>query len=332
MRAKAIRTVLASLLLVTAGYAGAEPAPCPQLKRLTGVEIKMAPNGLIAVPVRIAGQETLFFLDTAATHSAISRTLAAQLKLPLSHSRTTLIDTQGKTSESVALTRDLQLGRLDYGTIRLRVMPADPPAQAPQGVVGADMLRAYDVDLDFANHQLNLMSPEHCPQDAIYWPSETLARLPVHVGDDNRLYFKMELDGHTMQTVLHTGMVHSALNLSTARDSFGISADSPGNQPVRPGDPHSPTHRRFSTLSVEGLQINHPDLLLLTDIASAMPGSLFIGGGNRFNARQQMHQPDLMLGMSTLKHLHVYIDYRNQTIYMTPGGGTPPPAAPVSTP
>jgi hypothetical protein len=54
----------------------------------------------------------------------------------------------------------------------------------------------------------------------------------------------------------------------------------------------------FKTLSFEGVQVNNPDINIIPQ-KSFGPG------------------PALILGMSTLRHLHLYIGYKAQKLYLT---------------
>jgi predicted aspartyl protease len=319
-----LRSLALALAFAAAFSAAWGEDACPPLQRLSGVDLKMSKGGQIAATVQIAGEPALFLISTGAARSEISRALAEKLKLPLSHSAVTLVDTNGRTSQTLAHAHDLQIGRLNFGSIHLKIMTADPPPELPQGVIGGDILRNYDIDFDFAARKMNIISREHCPGKVVYWPSQTLAKLPMMVGDDNRISFKMRLDGHELETVLDTGLSHTAINMAVAKTVYGLDKTSPDVTPANAQTPNGRYRHRFKSLGVEGLEIGTPDIMLIPDIASVMPGSLFLRGGDRFNARLQLHQPDLILGMSTLKKLHAYIDYHNQTVYLTPAAPPPP--------
>jgi hypothetical protein len=301
---------------------------CPPLKRLTTLELTPLRSGVVTVPVTFGNETFPFVLDTSAGQSRISTALAQRLHIPREHSSVTLVNGKGKTAETLAVPSELVLGNLVYSSPKLREMIDTPAPDAPQGVVGSDLLRNYDVDLDFAAKKMNLISRDHCEGHVVYWQFTTLAKIPMVVDDRNHIVFEMMLDGHTLTTVLATGQAHSALNRNVAKEVFDIDGTSPGSVAVNPNDPDTLYHHRFGTLSADGISISSPDILLVRDIADALPGYLTRGRGH-FLAKLNIGQPDLMLGMSTLKQLHVYIDYHYQRIYLTPNAA--PVAAPTTT-
>ena len=59
----------------------------------------------------------------------------------------------------------------------------------------------------------------------------------------------------------------------------------------------------FKLLTLQGVAVNNPDLVLVADDASK------VMGGYR--------EPKLILGMGILRQLHVYIAYKERNIYVT---------------
>jgi hypothetical protein len=86
-------------------------------------------------------------------------------------------------------------------------------------------------------------------------------------------------------------------------------------------------------MDIEGLTISNPILILMPSLAEDKIRHMKAMGGPRAlmmlpNASEL--QPELALGMAELSQLHVYIDYREQTVYFTPvtlGGDYPNNAA-----
>jgi hypothetical protein len=194
-------------------------------------------------------------------------------------------------------------------------------------VIGGDLLRNYDVDLDFGAGKMNLLSRDHCADKVVYWPSSTLAKLPMRVSDNNQIVFSMLLDGHEVSTVLDTGASQTALEYEAATEIFDLKADSPGVEAVPTGDGRVLHYKHFATLAADGLTIANPRIKLLPDPAGRLPGVITRGRGKFIARMHRISQSDLRLGMSTLKQLHIYIDYRNQTLYMTSVNDTGAPAA-----
>ena len=319
--------ILVALFAAVAFPALAEEQ-CPPLKVLTSIDLMMPKNGMVGVPVTVAGEKTFFILDTAAPQSRISAELAKKLNLPLEHSgRVTLVNARGNISTTFASVPSFDLGRLTYHSAVFWVIaePANPAG--PQGVLGGDMLRNYDIDLDFAAQKMNIISRDHCADNVVYWKSTMLAKVPMGVGHNNRIFFNATLDGHDLTAVLSTGLAHSAINISIAKSRFDVDETSPGSVAVNPNNKDTLYHHRFGTLNFQDVSVSNPDILLMPDIGDKIPGAV-LRGGDRFLARMNLDQPELLVGMSTLRQMHVYIDYHNQTIYFTPAAPSPTAAAP----
>jgi hypothetical protein len=123
----------------------------------------------------------------------------------------------------------------------------------PSGELGADSLGAYDVDLDFGANTLNLISSKHGEGNVLYWKSERLAKLPITVMENGKIYFTMTLDGHDLETVLNTGVPMSTLRMSTAKSLYDVDNDSRGNQHEGAlGNGTALYSHAFKTMSIAG--------------------------------------------------------------------------------
>jgi len=286
---------------------------CQPLKIVTSVDLRLPNNAAAQVPVSIGGQPLIFRLTTDGWQSTISGTTIDKLALIRRDSPIRVLSAQGDYSNTVAIAEDFRIGAARFGKILLRQMVKDTPEGEPQGWIGNDLLRGYDVDLDFAANKMNLISRDHCAgEKVVYWPSKTLAKVPMRISDDNRIVFKMMLDGHELEATIETGVGRTTLTRPVADSVFGLTATSPGAKPIGNGERF---HYRFSKLSLEGLVITNPDITIVPDATAKMPRH----GGSRVLASLNVHQgAPLRLGMSTLRQLHIYIDYANQTLYMTP--------------
>ncbi len=57
--------------------------------------------------------------------------------------------------------------------------PNGPDIEDFGGILGADMLRNVDLDLDFAAGKLNLVSQDHCSGNVVYWQAPAVAVVPM---------------------------------------------------------------------------------------------------------------------------------------------------------
>jgi len=307
---------------------------CPPLRIAASVDMITMPSGRVVVPMTVAGETHYFWVSTATPYSSIAASVARAHEFPREHSNIRFVDTNGDVYDKMTTVPSFGIGRLLSRSTKLLMVDKDYPAAngiTPDGTLGADFLRAYDVELDFGAHKLNLISRDHCNVEPVYWPSQTMAKLPFVLTNDNKIAFKMTLDGHELESFLNTGMAGSTLKLSTAKTVYDIDNDTPGNKPVgKMADGTQLFAHRFQNLTVDGLTISHPLLLLLPSKADEEISHLHamhagIGQGPTLFPQQ----PELTLGMAELRHLHVYIDYHHQMIYFTPAAApTSPPATP----
>ena len=286
---------------------------CQPLKIVSSVELKLPKNAAAQVPVSIGGQPLLFRLTTDGSQSAISSAAIDKFALIRRDSSLRTLDAQGDYSNTVANVEDFRIGTARFGKVLLRQMVKDPSPDGPQGWLGNDLLRGYDVDLDFAAAKMNLISRDHCAgEKVVYWSSKTLAKVPMRISENNRIVFKMMLDGHEIEATIESGVGRTTLLRPVADSVFGLTETSPGAKPTGNADRF---HYRFGKLSLEGLVITNPDITIVPDATAKMPRH----GGSRIIAGLSVHQgAPLKLGMSTLRQLHIYIDYANQTLYFTP--------------
>lgn len=307
---KALFLISASVLALSTSAIAADQ--CGPVKIVSTVAVETPMNAAARVPVSISGQTFTFRLSTGGSQSSISGPAADKLNLMRRDSPVAWLNTQGNYSNTVAIAPDFQIGTARFGKVTLRQMINDPLADEPQGWLANDLLRAFDVELDFAVGKMNLISRDHCADNVVYWPSKTLAKIPMRVGQDNRLWFKMTLDGHELQATIETGQGRTTLTRPVADSVFDLTETSPGAKRIGNGDRF---HYRFGKLSVEGLEIANPDIVIVPDAAAKVPKH----GRGHMQAEMNVHQAaPLRIGMSTLRQLHIYIDYGNQALYFTP--------------
>lgn len=322
------KTCMLSASIMVAGliaYPALAADQCPPLKVMASVDMVALRNGVVMIPVTVAGQQKYFVLATGLPYTSINGELADQLAAPRRHSPIKFVGLDGQVSDTLAIVPSFGLGRLNAELVQMlvnkrqddRVTPDG--AARPSGALGADFLRAYDVDLDFGAKKLNLISREHCTGDVLYWKSEHAAKLPMSVMDNDRITFIMTLDGHDLQTVLSTEAPMSTINMRVAKNLYGVDNNSAGNKiEGHLGDGTTLYAHTFNALNVEGLAINNPKLVLMPNRAEEEMDRLRAGRRAPLLRRAGQQQPELVLGMAELRHLHVYIDYHNQAIYFTP--------------
>jgi predicted aspartyl protease len=107
---------------------------------------------------------------------------------------------------------------------RVRVAPLNMPKvfSGPlDGVLGADTLSSFDVDLDLQNHRMVFYGKQSCLSAAPAW-AEPYATIAARRSFSNHLSFPVQLDGRPVDTFVDTGAQLSVLS-STAALALGVS-------------------------------------------------------------------------------------------------------------
>jgi hypothetical protein len=229
----------------------------------------------------------------------------------------------------------LTLGRLKSDATAFFVMPGSNlyswvPSFA--GILAPDILRNFDLDIDFGAQKLNLISPDHCPGKVIYWPASVVAVVPMRVLASGHIVVPVLLDGHAIDAMLDTGATITTLSQTVAKSTFGLvlgSADTPRGNDLQDSPGKALYHHTFDTLGFEGISVGHAQVTLIPDIMHNITQDQ---AGQAFGTR--IHDPRLdedsahmLIGMNILRHFHIYVSYREEKVYITPAetaaGGAP---------
>ena len=187
------------------------------------------------------------------------------------------------------------------------------------GILGSDFLSLFDVSIDPVTNKLDLLNPDHCPDKVVYWPASVIAKVPVERTKDGHLVVSIELDGKPFKALLDTGAWNSTIRIKPARMLLGVT----------PGGPDAPatgelngtkglttyTHT-FKTLSFDGVTVTNPSIELIPDMWEEPLSST--PTGSKIKVREEADKPDMLLGMNVLKHMHIYIAYKDRFVYFTP--------------
>jgi Aspartyl protease len=189
--------------------------------------------GVPVVSVRINDVSLPFVLDTGAQRSLITDAAVRRADVRLDEwASTTVKGISGYERHRNADPASLQLGGI---ALRRRTVAADqtltvgPLPQAAlagqqiAGLLGADYLAGFDLDLDLPHRQVTLYHVAGCTGRFLPWPpgyDRIVASQPIR----DILIFPVELDGRTLRTEIDSG---SAVWLLTASgiDRLGLTPD-----------------------------------------------------------------------------------------------------------
>ena len=279
-------------------------------------------DGDIVIATSIEGKNVPMVLDTGAPLSALDPVVAKNIGVPERRMvQGFLYNLAGEPFTYVAFPHDFTIGDAhSNGGVRLLVWPSPMTTDGHMGgALAADLLRHYDVDIDFASHKVSLFAQDHCPGKVVYWTSDNVAVVPMHVVNSGHIILPVVLDGHPFDAVLDTGSSFTFISQEVAHNTFGLSSGSPGMMRVSDNDGPGtvPVYRHtFKTLALEGLSIANPSIDIFERVGSSrVPPHL---GSRLSDADESGGNTDVVLGLNELRHLHVYIAYKEQKLYITP--------------
>ena len=315
MHRAGIAFLLAFTWLAPGAATAADAANC-NLKLVNTVPIKMAYEGKRPlVTVTINGTQKQFLLDTGGYATQISAEAAKELKLPLTESGAKMLDLYGNASTQAARLDTFVLGRLADRNTMLPIMTFRDN-ELFSGILAADYMGKYDIELDFAGGKMNYFSSDHCPGKVVYWPAAAIAVVPMRF-PDHHVILDISLDGHPQRAILDTGAPGTTLSMAEAKRVFDITAE----------DRDKAFEHVFQKLSFEGLEVGNPHIAIIPDkVGSKDPNNGFVTG-SRLHRMDDLDptEPKMLIGMNILSKLRLYIAFSENKIYVTPAS---PPAQP----
>ena len=268
------------------------PYKCPLLVRAR-LDMEMDDSGRITVPVAFNGVTKQIMLDTDAARSMISAHTVKELDLkPRQASRSdSLVGFGGTVFDQIVDIAEFGIGSMKGKDYRFVV---DTTGMEAAGLLGGDFLYYFDLDLDFANAKLRLISPDHCPGVDVYWTKQGYGQIPFEFVE-NQIQVTVQLDGKDVVAILDTGAVDTVMSLERASRAFDIDRSALAKS----------RHYPFKTLSIGAVSVNAPSIELMPDRESGLMG--------KYESTLNM-----IIGMGVLRRLHLYVAYKEKMIYVTP--------------
>ncbi|MBI3677901.1 MAG: aspartyl protease family protein [Proteobacteria bacterium] len=311
------------ILSVVSSVAFAIPAFADDcaLKQIASLDMLDGYPGRVVVQISINDTPRKFIIDTGSPYSELFDDVVKELDLTTGpiDSSIELYDVAGKVSKKYVMVPHLKVGPVKGDNLAMVVMPRRSDNEGDiAGILGPDILARFDLDFDFAGKKFNLISTEHCEGKVVYWTS-SYSDVDFRISLGN-IYLPMTLDGKEIKAVLDTGSPDTLLSDGTGRRKFNLEENSPGMEPVANATDADLVQfsYRFKSLSVGGLAVSNPLILILKDRAQ-----------ESFDKRHldkidldpiyadKLETQDLILGMNVLQKLHLYIAYKEHKIYVT---------------
>ena len=291
------------LLILLPSLAMAEQ-PCP-LDPDASVPMRIGEADVPTIPVEINDRKELLFIDTGAPISLMSAGYVVELQLPRKpYPRGLKVMANGTSPDEVATVDTLSLGALTGHNLKFFIVPSIELRSTLAGSFGVDFLQSWDVDFDFSQQKFNLISPDKCHGNPVYWAKRNYFRVPMLPTDERYLRVSVLLDGKELKADLDTGSSETAMNLELAKRLFGLHEERLPTTAFAPRQEQMALltgniyEHKFRSLDIGGFRIASPTVLLASNL--------------------HFGDTDMVIGMSDLRNLHFYVSYRDQAIYLAP--------------
>jgi hypothetical protein len=310
---------------------------CPALKQLGNIHMKRAGAGgmgVFLIPVIIndkpkqmalsANSVTAIFPDQLQELGLQPREIRFAPNIVKQNLRfSNLVTAAGQRSEQYVHVDTLVLDRAGKFTSNdFMVAPAPPngrtrPNLEIAGQIGLEVLSHFDLEFDLSHSTLNLFDVNHCDGQVVYWTQNPAAVVPMDFDTKGRIRVKVKLDGHDLDAVVDPGAVQDVVNLNIAEDEMKFDKTAPGVQ-RGPDQPSGAEVYRasFKTLSLEGITVQNPTVLLVEDKIKRQMNQTARTGTNIRNSEDN-REPDITLGINLLSKLRVYAAFKEKKLYIT---------------
>jgi predicted aspartyl protease len=301
LRRSGVRVAIVAFFAI-AGFSDAFGDGSCQLGRYASLDLGTDETGGVYIPMSIEGHPENMLVDTGGVISMLTESAADQLSLRRQTTPGGAIMYGGRQLHEFTIPNEIGLGHMAGHHIAFLIMPDQLPSEL-SGTIAPDIMKNYDVELDFAGAKFNLFAPNSCGGHVVYWTRQPYAQVPMQLDNNKHILIQVQLDGKPIQADLDTGSSRSLLRFESAKDIFGWDEKNPDLKRVASTKDGAPVSWQFpfKSLNFEGVAVTNPDLLMVSDKYS------------KLRDRSQ-----LIIGMGILRQLHIYMAYPDRVLYLTP--------------
>jgi predicted aspartyl protease len=259
--------------------------------------------GHYMVPVNIGGRTYPMLVDTGAEGTAILPEIADEWHLREdTSSASRLKGVGGPSSQYLRIIPSLKLGSSEWIDLRVAALPIVSPEQLaqaspPVGLLGANVLNRYDIELDFPARTVSLYTASGCLGTFAPWSGDFQA-YSAQKTPSNRFILSLSLNGHPVRALLDTGATSSVVTTAAARaagvDSVALSLDPRSSGSGVDGLPVTTYQHKFDMQIGTARFDNAP--IVVTDI--------------------DLKDSDMLLGMDFMRHRRVWVSYSTGWVFM----------------
>ena len=211
----------------------------------------------------------------------------------------------GSVGTSEVELRSLTAGNVSIPWRRVRVASVNMPSvfSGPlDGLLGADSLSTFDIDLDLPHHRMVFYAKQSCPAAAPAW-TEPYARIAARRSFSGHLVFPARLNGREVDAFVDTGAQLTVLStrvaLALGVTETALARDRPTvTSGATAGQLSSHAHQ-FSSLEIGGEILRNPEIVVV-DV--------------------KLGDADLVLGIDFLISRRIWLSYGSVQIFLSRRG------------
>lgn len=171
-------------------------------------EVALPLPGRTLIDVTINGTPARMVLDTGAQQTSVTPEIVAALRLRRDRRRTLLVGVGGSDITQNALVDTLEFGGLRFSQLSVGVSRLGPLGTTadtqPAGLIGADVLHAYDLDIDLPDRAITFYRPDACGDAVPPWPGNYEA-LPATISGRRLVLVAVALNDGDITALFDTG-------------------------------------------------------------------------------------------------------------------------------
>ncbi len=298
------RALAFAVALIPGAALAADCTPAAQ------ADVALRPAGVLWIaPVTVDGRAASLLMDTGAERSVLNAAAPARLGLPPSAwTSTSLLGIGGVERHVDAEVAALTLGGAAMGRrlgpVRSLPVMSTAPAMARgiaiDGLLGADLLAAHDVELSGGHLLLHEIGA--CAGRRLPWAT---ASVPMLQASPGAIVVPVQVAGVTFRALLDTGAEISLIGTRAA-----------ARLPAQSG-PHGPD------MSGQAQGIGRETLAMRAhDYGAPVLGGLTLASGPLWVANLPTPAFDMVLGMDRLSGLRLWLAYAGAQVFAGPGALT----------
>jgi len=219
-------------------FAGVDEQTTMAPDKPSSLPMVITPMGTPAVKVRINGRDYEFWLDTGSSMTVVSSAVASEAGIPFVSAETLRIRTfEGTAPVKAAIVRRLEIGPIAFTNTPTIVMDAalmrvkstsdgvTGRGVRVDGIIGWDIIRQFDVVLDYRSGAITFKKPEHLGIAGTEFQNLTWVGKPlVQVRTKRGGTFEFTLDTGAQATLLNGSILDKLETVATTYGGrvFGI--------------------------------------------------------------------------------------------------------------